>query len=108
MISTIPIDSKNYTTHILRVIGAMIPNNLTDFEIKVLATMIENDIKTLDTDTRLKLRLLLDTSEYNFNNYIKKLKEKGIFIETKYGLGIHPNILNAVYDKELVIKYNVN
>lgn len=108
MTNTIPISSKDYSQHILRIIGAMIPNNLTDFEIKILSTMIDNDIKTLDTDTRLKVRLLIDTSEYNFNNYIKKLKEKGILIETKYGLGIHPNVLNAVHDRELVIKYNVN
>jgi len=106
MESTINISREKYYKAMLTVMSGLV--NMTEFEIEVIAKMFLNDIKALDKTTRLELRLLLDTSEYNFNNYIKKLKKKSILIETPSGLEVNSKITDAIQDQELIIKFNVS
>lgn len=103
---TINISKEKYYKAMLTVMSGLI--NLTTFEIEVIAMMFSNNIKALDKITRLELRLLLDTSEYNFNNYIKKLKQKKVLIETDNGLEVNQNLTSAIEDQELTVKFNVS
>jgi len=103
---TISISKDKYYKAMLNVMSGLV--NLTSFEIEVIATMFNHNIKALDKITRLELRLLLDTSEYNFNNYIKKLKQKKVLIETDKGLEVNQNLTSAIEDQELTIKFNVS
>ncbi len=108
MEQVIPISKNKYYKAMLTIVGSLLPTNLTTFEIEMIATMFTNNIKTLDKITRLELRNLLNTSEYNFNNYIKKLKNKSVLIENNEGLEVHPNITNAIEDKKVTIEFNVS
>lgn len=85
----------------LKVINSFL--QLTDFELDLIVGMLNNDIKVLNTPNRKKLRDLLDTKVYTFNNYIKRLKDRGYLIETANGLELHSKIINAANDKEIVI-----
>lgn len=105
---TIPISQRKYYKSMLTVVSSLIPGGLTAFEIHILANMFMNNIRILNKITRLDLRLLLDTSEYNFNNYIKKLKSKRVLLETEEGLELNPNISNALEDKTITIEFDIN
>lgn len=76
---------------------------LTDFELDLIVGMLNNDIKVLNTNNRKILRDLLNTNVYTFNNYIKRLRDRGYLVEVSDGLELHSNIIAAANDKEIVI-----
>lgn len=82
--------------------------NLTEFELDVLVTMLNNNIKIVSKETRSKLKELLGKDTYTFNNYIKRLKDKKALIEVDKNLVINPGILESVKDKELNVKIYVD
>jgi len=106
MTHNIPVPQEKYYETMLHVLSGMV--KMTDLEIKILVNMFTNNIKVLDSDTRHSVRLALDKSEFNFNNYVRKMKGKNILIDTSYGLGINPSIVNAITDKTITINFNVN
>lgn len=103
---TISISKDKYYKAMLNVMSRLI--NLTKFEIELISTMFSHNIKILNKVTRLDLRLLLDTSEYNLNNYIKKLKAKKVLLQTEDGLELNQTIKEAVEDKSITINFNTN
>jgi hypothetical protein len=103
---TIPVKEDKYFETMLHVLSGMV--KMTDFEIEILVNMFSNEIKVLDSDTRTKIRIDLDKSEFNFNNYIRKMKGKNILVSTKDGLIINPSIVAAIEDKTITIKIDVD
>lgn len=106
MIQVIPISEKGYNRAMLKALNGFL--NLTDFEIDILACMLNNNVDILNKTNRLEVRNLLNKSEYTFNNYIKKLKDKKVLIPMEDGLAIHPTIATPIKDKEITVKFNVN
>lgn len=100
---TIPIPGNKYYKAMLTIVSSLIPGGLTSFEVHILATMLINDIRSINKITRLDLRLLLDTSEYNLNNYIKKLKAKKVLLQTEDGLELNQTIKEAVRISQLLL-----
>ena len=101
----IDIKREDYAKAMINIINCFF--NMTKFEIKLISTMVNNNTLLLDKTTRLDIRNLMNTSEYNFNNYIKKLKSKQVLMETSRGLEIQPVIVSTLQDRELSIKFNI-
>ena len=102
----IPVSQDKYYETMLHVLSGMV--KMTDLEIKILVNMFTNNIKVLNSDSRHKVRIALDKSEFNFNNYIRKMKGKNILINTQHGLSVNPSIVSAIDDKAITINFNVN
>lgn len=81
---------------------------LTDFELDLIITMLNNNIKTISKESRNRLRGLLNKDAFTLNNYIKRLKDKKALIEVNDELVINPNILKSVEDTELNVKIYVD
>lgn len=80
---------------------------LTDYELSIITEMLVNDIKVLNTTTRIVVREKLQTNVASFNNYIKRLKDKKALVETKDGLVISDGIMDALADEKIDITFNV-
>lgn len=102
---TIKISKDKYYKAALTIVNSFL--NLTDYELEIIVEMLKNNIKTLTTETRLQLRELTSSNVHSFNNYIKRLKDKEVLIDTSYGLAINPNIVNSIEDKEISIKFEI-
>lgn len=87
----LPISKK--TEYLIQMLNPVM-GNLTDKEIEILVVIADKQIKVLDKNTRTDVRMFLDMDKFNFNNYIKKLKEKKILIPVdKSTLNVNPKIL---------------
>jgi len=103
----IGISKEKYTLAMIKVINCFL--NLTEYEIDIIVKMIDNDIKTLTSETRRRVRLLTGgKSVQTTNNYIKRLVDKKVLVLNKEGLCVNDNIINTLNDKEFSIKFNVN
>jgi len=90
----LPIAQK--TKYLIQMLNPIM-GHLTEKEIEILVIIANKHISILDKDTRTDIRMSLDMEKFNFNNYIKKLKEKKILIEVdKHTLKVHPNILHVL------------
>lgn len=76
---------------------------LTDKELDLIVGMLNQDTKVLNTSNRKKLRDSLGTSVFTFNNYIKRLRDRGYLLEVAGSLELHPKLIAAANDKEIVI-----
>jgi hypothetical protein len=90
----LPISKK--TEYIIRMLNPVM-GNLTDKEISILVVIADKQITIIDKDTRTDVRMALDMDKFNFNNYIKKLKEKKILQQVdKLTLKVNPWILHIL------------
>ena len=90
----LPISKK--TEYIIRMLNPVM-GNLTDKEIDILVVIADKQITIIDKDTRTNVRMALDMDKFNFNNYIKKLKEKKILQQVdKLTLKVNPWILHIL------------
>ena len=101
----IPVKQENYTKAILKVINIFM--DLTNYELNIITQIIDQDIKMLNRVCRKILIEKLETDSYTLNNYIKKLKDKGVLVTTKYGLELNPNIINSIKDNKITITFNI-
>lgn len=103
---TIPIKKENYHKAILLIFNQL-GLNLTELELNLLASMFNNGIKVITKDIRKSLRESMNIDQFTFNNYIKRLKDKGILIKEEDKLKINPSLENKVKDKEVHIIFNL-
>ncbi len=80
---------------------------LSTKEREILVNMLLCNKKVIDTDVRSKVRVKMSIKENNLNNYIMRLKKKNVLLDYENGLTIHPNITNALKDREIIIKFNI-
>ncbi len=82
---------------------------LSEMEIDMIATVFKYNFNKIDGEARDILRKALDKDQYNINNYIKRLKAKGVFVETDKKLYLNPNLKanveNIVESKEIKFKF---
>lgn len=83
---------------------------LTQLELKVLAEFSKlNSNNTFSKDNRKLVASKLEISIFNLNNYIRTLKDKGIFILRNEVLEINPYVLIRNKDNNsFTIKININ
>jgi len=102
----IPISEEKYTLAALNVMNCFL--KLTKSELDIVAVMIGKSINVLDTESRSIVRSETGKGVNITNNYIKRLKDKGVLINNNGKLSINHNISEALKDKEINIKFNVN
>lgn len=103
MIYSIQIPTDKYKEEILKFL--VLNTGLTKSEFNVLLELINLGLDYVDGESRNYLRNTLNKSEHNINNYIMKLKEKKVLIETIDGLIINPNIITMINDRELTFEF---
>ena len=98
----IPVKDKNRI--MIKMISPII-GNLTNTEVDILVSIADLKIVTLNKDTRTDVRMSLNMDKFNFNNYIKKLKNKKILLDNESDLLVNPKILNMLKHESLNINF---
>lgn len=101
----IPVSKENYYKASIKLLNCFL--DMSEYELTIIVGMLNHNIKTLNRASRAKLVELLKLNTMSFNNYIKKLKDKGTLIGTKE-LTINPNILSMIDDGEVNITIKLN
>lgn len=81
--------------------------NLTNSELDIVATMLDMSFLELSGESRSSLRGALNMSTYNFNNYIKKLTNKGILYLPKDSkvLTLNPRVKQLTSDNVITVEF---
>lgn len=81
-------------------------NNPTETEVDILSEMLEYKIYTLNKNNRVVIRTKLDINKFTFNNYLKRLKDKGLvlFDKTDNLLKLNPSIISLTKDNILKVE----
>jgi hypothetical protein len=79
---------------------------LTEKEINIICDMLKKDITVINKDTRKILTTPKD--KYNFNNYIVRLKEKGVLLDQNGVTRLNPNIVELSKHKSVGFEFIVN
>jgi hypothetical protein len=99
----LPIANKNKL--MIEMINPII-GNLTSKEIEILVVIANKQIEVIDKNTRTNIRMALNMDKFNFNNYIKKLKEKKVLKQVdKLTLNVNPNLLHILKHDSLNISF---
>ena len=77
---------------------------LSDRELELIVTILDNNIYNLDKEARKLIRESMNIDSYGLNNYILKLKNKGYIVDNK----LSPKIIQAAKDKEIIVRINAN
>lgn len=101
----IPITKDKVNKAIIKILSSF--NDFSNYEINVLSTMLDQDIKVLDTEGRKKVRDCMGTDQYTLNNYIAKLKSRNALIDNKGNLSINGAILTAINDQKINIAFKI-
>jgi hypothetical protein len=97
--------SKDKNKIFIKMINPII-GNLTSKEIDILIVIADKQISKLDKDTRTDVRMYLNMDKFNFNNYIKKLKEKKILIPVdRITLNVNPKLLHILKHDSLNLTF---
>jgi len=101
----IPVSKENYNKAAIKLLNCFL--DMSEYELTIIVGMLNHNIHTLNTKTRAQLVSLLSLNTMSFNNYIKKLKDKGTLIGKK-DLTINPNITRMIEDGEVNITIKLN
>ena len=101
----IPVSKENYNKAAIKLLNCFL--NMSEYELSIIVGMLNNNISSLNKNTRAQIVKTLNLNTMSFNNYIKKLKDKGTLVGKK-ALTINPNILSMIDGGEIniVIKCN--
>lgn len=100
----LPISKK--TEYLIQMLNPVM-GNLTDKEIDILVVIADKQITIIDKNTRTDVRMHLNMDKFNFNNYIKKLKEKKVLIEVdRLSLKVNPNILHILKHDSINLSFS--
>lgn len=81
--------------------------NLTELEVNLLSNLMKRGYYKITKDTRRIIRETLNIDQFTFNNYIKRLKDKGVITKEKDILIINQNLVDKVKDNEIHITFEV-
>lgn len=103
----LPVNKYNIYKTILTMINFKL--GLSTMEIDMIATMFKYNYDILNAEARDILRKALDKDQYSINNYIKRLKAKGLLLEEDKKIYMNPNLkdsINTIIDnKEISFKF---
>jgi biotin operon repressor len=102
------VDKNKYHKAILQIYNFNL--KMSDLELDIISTLIANNLSEVNADSKDILRQKLDVSKFMLNNYIKRLKDKGILIpiEDNIGYTINPNIVNLTKDPNVSFEFVVS
>lgn len=102
----IPIRKEDYHKAMLLILSQL-GLNLTELEVNLLANLMKKGYTKLTKDNRRAIRDTLDIDQFTFNNYIKRLKDKGVIVKEKDFLQINQNLMDKVRDNKIHITFEV-
>ena len=102
----IPISEEKYTLAALNVMNCFL--KLTKHELNIVRVMVDRNVSSIDLGSRALIRAETGKSVFMTNNYIKRLKDKGILVNNNGKLSINQNIMGALKDQEISVRFNVN
>lgn len=104
----INIEKENYHKAMLLILNFNL--KLSKLEIDMLSILLKNNINVIDTEARDFIRKILNKDKFNTNNYIKRLKDKHIFIvkDNDKRLYINPYIWEIVKDKKVSFEFEIH
>jgi hypothetical protein len=102
----VPVKKEHYYKAILLVFSQL-GLNLTGLELDIVANMLTRGFTGLNKDFRKIIREQLDINQFTFNNYIKRLKDKGVLIKEKDILKLNPQLEDRVKDNKVHITFEV-
>jgi predicted transcriptional regulator len=103
----IPVENKDYHKGILMILNFNL--NLSELEMDIVSTLLNNNIEVVDTTAREIIRKELNKSKFNTNNYITRLTDKGILV-VKPGdkkLYLNPSLVEIVKDKRVSFEFEI-
>lgn len=106
MTHEVPVTKDNYHLAITKIINTL-TQNMSKTEEKIVSIIAKEKMIELNSENRKKLRELIDTDQFTFNNYIKKLKDKHILIKENNKLKLNPKISQNFGQSEITIKFKL-
>ncbi len=104
----VPVKKENNKKAKLKLLNCFL-NNLTDVELDIVSTMLNKGYTILDSDNRAEVRSTLNMTKYNFNNYTKRLVDKGIFIlNPEKVIILHPRLKILTNDDTITIRFAIH
>lgn len=100
------VSKEQYNSLVVDILNTLIRHK--DCELKIIKAMLDNDISHINTDTRAKLRDLLNITPTNMNHLIMVLKNKGTLYKKKEGYVITDKVKEVINNKWLTFKFHVN
>lgn len=102
----INIDPSLYHLAILKILNATW--DLTKSELKVLSTLLDNNLTVVDGRAREIVRIKLNKSKFNINNCIKVLVDKHLLLRNEDSITINPSILTIIRGKKISFEFITN
>ncbi len=104
----IPVTKEGYCKAMLLLMNFTL--NLRKFEIDIMTVILSHGIEQVTTDTRDLIRKILNKDKFNTNNYINRLKAKGILLPTSEDrvLQVNPSILDLIKDKKVSFEFVIH
>lgn len=103
----IKISKDKYVKAILLIVNQM-GLNMTPYELNIIVASINYNMLVFNSVAREALKSILDMDRYTFNNYIKKLKDKGILTKYDKDLEVNRGLLTYIKDKEIHLIFEVD
>lgn len=104
----ITVKTQDYHKAMLMILNFTL--NLSNMEMDMLSIWLNHGITVVDTNARDLVRKILDKDKFITNNYIKRLKNKGILIikPADKQLYINTGILDVMKDKKVSFEFRVH
>lgn len=105
----IPVTKETYVKAVLMSINFLL--NLTNFEIKILCAMINNNMLEVNIDTREHIRKVLNKDKFMTNNYIKSLRTKGVLLDHPKNSKVYyinPTIIDIIKEGKISFEFGIN
>lgn len=105
MTKEIPTNKDLFNKQMLMIVNFYF--NLTSYEIDIMTHILNSGKTIIDTNLRHELKGNLKKDSFNINNYISRLKKKGILEKDSTGgqLKVNPQFLALFTDKEITFKF---
>lgn len=100
----VPVKKENLSKAKLTLLRTFL-KGITDLEITIVAAMLDKKISSLNRDNKSLLMRELNIGVYNFNNYIKKMADKGIIYipEGAKNWTLNPRVIQITKDDTITV-----
>lgn len=109
MEQVIPVTKETLHKAILMLVNVPFNLRLSNLEIDILSTWLQHKTYKIDIDARDLIRKVLNKGKFNTNNYIKRLKAKGIIVQAEDSkeLFLNPKLAHIVNSTSITFKFDI-
>lgn len=109
METRIPVTKDSIYKAILMLGNVPFNLNLSKLEIDIVSTWLQYKVYVIDISARDLIRKVLDKDKFNTNNYIRRLKDKGIIVhaDDSKKLYLNPKLAQIVNTDTITFKFDI-